>query len=48
MTASDHCPSREKPLASRGPSTHEAALLPRYVALFTHEGGVSVDLTGKS
>jgi IS30 family transposase len=27
MTASDHCSSREKTLASRGPSTHEAALL---------------------
>jgi hypothetical protein len=27
MTASDHCSSREKTLANRGPSTHEAALL---------------------
>ena len=27
MTASDRCSSREKTLASRGPSTHEAALL---------------------
>jgi hypothetical protein len=27
MTASDHCSSRKKTLASRGPSTHEAALL---------------------
>ena len=26
MTASDHCSSREKTLANRGPSTHEAAL----------------------
>ena len=27
MTASDHCSSREKTLANRGPSTHEAAYI---------------------
>jgi hypothetical protein len=27
MTASNHCPFTQKTLASRGPSTHEAALI---------------------
>jgi hypothetical protein len=44
MTASDHCSSREKTLANRGPSTHEAALVPNGPGI--HEFGVSVQLVG--
>lgn len=41
MTASDHCSSREKTLANRGPSTHEAALPATFSdgkRLFVHAG----------
>jgi hypothetical protein len=48
MTASDHCSSREKTLANRGPSTHEAALLLEEPPQLTLERIVSVDLTGQS
>jgi hypothetical protein len=37
MTASDYCSSREKTLASRGPSTHEAALLQRRKPPVVHD-----------
>jgi hypothetical protein len=44
-----HCVFQIRPLGvETGQHPTEAALLPDYAALFTHERGVSVDLASKS